>query len=250
MAIATALQVVAPEHQGRQGKCRPGPQSFLGDAKQYAPKGQLLRHAAGQPANQQRGQPGGLGVDANDLIAAEQPQHEHRCADQQSADCHPHCPIGDDLTPSQFGRAPAFHHVHEEEISAQRRHHELEKPAGGTLGRAGILAAPAQPHQADLEQNDQNCDQSRENENARHGRVHQPAFPGRRACRRAESDARSLDTVTVRVSPQAHGFCPSRAWVSRGKASWYCRCAFTSGHSPAARLYITVSRTVPSRRSA
>ena len=36
----------------------------------------------------------------------------------------------------------------------------------------------------------------------------------------------------------------------RGLACWYRRCALTSGHSPERRLYITVSRIVPSRRMA
>ena len=38
--------------------------------------------------------------------------------------------------------------------------------------------------------------------------------------------------------------------VSAAASSCQSRCAFTAGHSPAVMLYITVSRTVPSRRSA
>ena len=37
---------------------------------------------------------------------------------------------------------------------------------------------------------------------------------------------------------------------ARGLSNMYSSCALTSGHSPARKLYITVSRIVPSRRKA
>ena len=44
--------------------------------------------------------------------------------------------------------------------------------------------------------------------------------------------------------------CRCRLRHQRGLSSRYSSCALASGHSPAVMLYITVSRTVPSRRTA